>query len=87
MADVLVKKATLAGGKIDKLGIELHGLPARVLDRDQVMAWMKDGHSFIPVLSGKRLGALQLVEVGDSHAIRMDNAKEDADQLPELPSV
>ena len=87
MADVLVKKTTLADGKIAKLGIELHGLPPRVLDRDQVVAWMRDGHSFIPVIGGERHTALQLVEVGEGYAIRTDNVPEDADRLPELPPV
>jgi hypothetical protein len=77
----------MADGKIDKLAIELHGLPARVIDRDQALAWMKDGHSFIPVVAGDRLPALQLVEVGEGHAIRTDNQAEDADALPDLPSV
>ncbi len=87
MGDVLVKKATMADGKISKLGVELHGLPARTIDRDQAVAWMKDGHSLVPVVGGVRHTALQLVELEEGHAIRTDNAAEDADSLPELPSV
>ncbi len=87
MGDVLVKKATMADGKIDKLGVELHGLPPRVIDRDQAVAWLKDGHSLIPVAGGVHHPALQLIEVGEGHAIRTDNQAEDADTLPDLPSV
>jgi hypothetical protein len=87
MGDVLVKRATMAGDKVEKLAIDLHGLPSRVIDRDTAVAWMRDGHSLIPVVGGERLAALQLVEVGDAHAIRTDNAAEDADTLPELPTV
>ncbi len=87
MADVLVKRATLAEGKVDKLAVELHGLGERIIDRDTALAWMRDGHSLVPVRGGARGQALQLVEVGEAHAIRTDNVAEEGDRLPELPSV
>ena len=49
--------------------------------------WMKDGHSFVPLLAGCRAPALKLVEIGDALAIRSDTAPVDADLLPELPSA
>lgn len=87
MGDVLVKRATMSDGKVAKLAVQLHGLGERVIDRDTALAWMRDGHSFVPVVGGRRHTALQLVEVGEEHAIRTDNAAEASDHLPELPSV
>jgi hypothetical protein len=89
MGDVLVKKATLADGRIAKMQVGLYGLPDRTIDRDTALAWMKDGHSFIPVVGGQRQAALQLVEVGDEDEVfvRQDNAKTAQDALPELPSA
>jgi len=87
MGDVVVKRAKMAGDHIEKLAVELHGLGERVIDRDTVLAWMRDGHSFVPVVGGVRHTALQLVELEEGHAIRTDNAAEAADSLPALPSV
>ena len=86
MGDVLVRGGTLAEGRIAKLEIELHGLPARSLERDTVLRWMKDGHSFVPLVAGGRAPALQLVEVGEEHFIRTDNQPESSDTLPEFTS-
>lgn len=82
MADVRVMQGTVSGGRIGSLVVAMHGLPERTLDRDAVLKWMKDGHSLIPVVGGKRLPALQLVEVGDEHFVRTDNASEAEDALP-----
>jgi len=87
MADVVVTRASMAGDHIQKLAVELYGLGERVIDRDTAVAWLRDGHSFVPVLGGERHTALQLVELEEGHAIRTDNAVENADQLPALPSV
>ncbi len=89
MGQVLVHGASLSSGKIDKLRIGLHGLPERTIDRDTALSWMKDGHSFLPVVGGKPQSALQLVEVGEEATlfIRVDNEKQEADALPELPSA
>ena len=88
MGDVLVKAATMAGDKVEQLSVDLHGLPSRTIDRDTAIAWMRDGHSLVPVVQGHRLAALQLVTIGDdAHAIRTDNQPEDADVLPDLPAL
>ncbi len=91
MAHVLVKSGTIADGAISKLGVELVGIGARSLDRDTAIAWMKDGHSFVPMVGGDEGPALQLVGIdGDDSAtfyIRTDNASEGSDSLPTgLPS-
>ena len=84
MADVMVKAATLSEGRIQSMTVGFHGLPDREIDRDTALAWMKDGHSLIPVRAGRRLHALQLVEVDEQHVIRHDNVPSDEDAVPEL---
>ncbi len=88
MGDVLVRGATLGGGKIEKLAVDFHGLPSRTIDRTTALAWLKDGHSLVPVKNGSRLPALQLVEVDDERwAIRTDNQAVDEDAVPDLPGA
>ena len=90
MADLLVRAGTIADGKIEKLTVQLHKLADRVVNRDEAIAWMKDGHSLVPTLNGERQGALQLVEVeGDEpqYFIRTDNTPTTEDSLPDLPSA
>lgn len=84
MADVLVKKAAVKEGRIASLDIGLYGLPDRTIDRDTAISWMRDGHSMIPVRGGKRMTALQLVEVGDEDEpfIRHDNSPVAEDSVP-----
>ena len=84
MGDVLVKKSVVKDGQIESMDIGLHGLPDRTIDRDTAIAWMRDGHSMIPIQGAKRLTALQLVEVGDDAAlfIRHDNSSVAEDSLP-----
>lgn len=87
MGDVLVKRGSVSGGRIGDLVVDLAGLPERKIDRDTALAWMKDGHSLVPVLGGRRAAALQLVAVGEGFVIRTDNAAVDEDALPEaLPA-
>ena len=87
MGDVLVKKGTVSNGRIAELEVELHGLGARVIDRETALAWMKDGHSLVLLVDGKRGSALQLVDLPDGElSIRADNAPEAADSLGELTS-
>lgn len=83
MGDVLVTGGRLSEGRITSLDVELHGLGARTLDRDAVVRWLRDGHSLIPRIAGKRGVALQLVEVGDEHVVRHDNQPTPADSLPD----
>ncbi|MEQ1567962.1 MAG: hypothetical protein ABMA64_20150 [Myxococcota bacterium] len=87
MADVQVKRATIAGTRIERLVVSLHGLPDRTIDRDVAIAWMRDGHSLIPMIDGVRQPALGLVEVDGGHVIRADGAVEGGDQLPPLPEA
>jgi hypothetical protein len=87
MAEVYVKGATMAGDRVERLRIGLDRLPDRTIDRDTAVRWLKDGHSFVPLLGGRRAPALKLVEVGEGLAIRTDTAPVDADLLPELPSA
>lgn len=84
MADVLVVGGSVADGKVKQLTVELHGLPGRTLDRDTAIAWMKDGHSFVPMQSGTRGPALLLLEIGDELYIRDVADGEAADSLPAL---
>ena len=81
MGAVHVKGATLSGHRIQRLHVGIDRLPDRTIDRDTAIRWMKDGHSLL-VPGGT---ALQLVEVGDGHVIRIDNAPVDEDHLPALP--
>jgi len=86
MARIEVTGGALSDGRIEKLMIQLSGLPDRTLTREQAVAWMRDGHSFIPVRDGRELPALQLVEIanGDDVArfIRADTVAEPHDSLP-----
>lgn len=84
MALVLVHNGNISGGRISKLRVSLHGLGERELDRDGVLSWMKDGHSFVPLVRGKRLPALQLVKVGEDEEpfVRTDNEATAEDSLP-----
>lgn len=84
MGDVLVRQATLSSGKIQSLHIDLHGLPSRTIDRDTAISWMRDGHSFVPVVQGTRQPALQLVEVEDGWSIRTDNQPLAEDAVPDF---
>lgn len=83
MARINVHGADIADGKLASLRVKMHNLPARTLDRDTTVAWLKDGHSLLTP-SGL---PLQLIELEEGHAVRLDNAAEDTDNLGELPSV
>ena len=87
MAEVYVKGATVAGDRVERLLIGLDRLPDRTIDRDTAIRWMKDGHSFVPMIDGRRAPALMLVEADEALAIRTDTAPVDADLLPALPSA
>ena len=85
MGRVWVKAADVREGKIERLEVRLGSLPARVIDRDTAVSWMRDMHSFI---AGDTGPALQLVEVDDgAWFIRTDNAAVAEDALPALPAV
>lgn len=85
MGDVLVRQASMADSKIDSMKVAFHGLPDRTIDRDTAIAWMRDGHSLVPVRGRERLPALQLVDLGDgAWSIRTDNQPVPEDCVPEL---
>jgi len=88
MGDILVKRGSIVDGKIEELVVQFHGLAERTVARDVVLGWMRDGHSLIPTVNGKRLAALQLVDLGEEgFAIRHDNASVPEDALPPLPEA
>ena len=88
MGDILVKRGSVVDGKISELVVQFHGLAERIVSRDTALSWMRDGHSLIPTVNGKRLAALQLVDLGDSgFAIRHDNTAMPEDTLPPLPEA
>lgn len=83
MARVWVDGGQIENGKITSLRVQLGELPARSIDRDTAIAWLRDGHSFI-TRQGQR--ALQIVERAEGEeppfVIRPDNAPEADDALP-----
>lgn len=83
MGDVLVKSGAVEGGRITRLSVSLHGLGDRDLDRDAALKLMRDGHSFIPMVAGKRGPVMQVVEVDDAFFMRGDTALSAEDSLPE----
>jgi hypothetical protein len=88
MGRVVVQAADTVDGRITRVRVRMAGLPPRVLDREAVVAWMRDGHSFLPELGSAIGRALQLVEVGDELFVRDDHDQVAADALPAgLPAV
>ena len=88
MGRVLVQAADVVDGRIARLKVRMARLPSRVLDREAVVAWMRDGHSFLPELGGEIGRALQLVEIDDELYVRDDHEPVAADALPTgLPPV
>lgn len=85
MGHVRVIGAKVTDDTIESLQVELSGLGKRTIDRDTTIAWLRDGHSFLPVRNGEEGPALQLVtiEEGDeaSFFVRQDNAAEAKDDL------
>ena len=62
----------------------MHGLAPRSIDRATALAWLHDGHTFIPVVNGRRAPALQLIEVDGARYIRSDTSKIAEDAIPAL---
>lgn len=83
MARVRVLSSSVSNGRIDRLKVDMHGIPAREIDRETAVRWMRDGHSFVPVVHGQELNALHLVEgPDDAFYIRTDGASVAEDALP-----
>lgn len=87
MGRVVVQGAELADGRLARMKVKLGSLPERVLDRDGVVAWMRDGHSFLPLRGGRPGRALQLVEVEGELFVRDDHEAVAADDVGSLPGV
>lgn len=83
MARVRVLSSSVSNGRIDRLKVDMHGIPAREIDRETAIRWMRDGHTFVPVVNGKEANALHLVEgPDDGFFIRTDGASVAEDALP-----
>ena len=83
MGDVLVKRGTIEEGRITTLTVGFDGLPDRDIDRTTAIAWMRDGHSLVPLTNGQRGSALLLVEADEATlVIRADADKVGEDSLP-----
>ena len=87
MARIAVHGADLKDGKIAALRVRMHNLPPRTIDRDTTVAWLKEGHAFIPVANGGALPALLLLEAGEDLVVRDDGKSEAGDKVDGLPAV
>lgn len=90
MGRIVIVGAERDGALVTRLEVRFEGLSRRIVPRDTVIAWMRDGHSVLPAASGAPTGtgrALQLVDVDGVAFLRDDHATEAADSLPELPSI
>lgn len=91
MGHVNVHGADFADDRIEQLRVKIPNLPPRTIDRDTAIAWMRDGHSLIPVVDGAELPRLQLAEIHQdgerAFFVRSDTAAEATDKLPDLPPV
>lgn len=82
MGRVWVHAATMDGERIGALEVRLGSLPPRTIDRNTALAWARDGHSLVPVSSGRAARALQLVQVDEAWFLRDDHDAVAADALP-----
>lgn len=89
MGRVIVHGVDMADDRLERLRVQLGTLPERVIDRDTAIAWMKDGHSFLPK-TGQGLGRRwQLVEAGEPTElyVRDDHEATPADAVGGLPGT
>lgn len=84
MADILIHSASVADGRAVELDVEIHGLGKRTIDRATAIAWMKDGHSLIPVHANSRAPALRLGGQEDDPCLHAAGAEGDGDALGDL---
>ena len=86
MGRVSVEQADVRDGQLVRMKVRLGERLVRTLDRDTVVSWMRDHHSFVAGAT-----ALQLVEISDGDDttwfVRTDNALEPSDLMPRLPPV
>lgn len=91
MGHVQVHGADVEDGRIQQLRVKIPNLPPRTIDRDTAVAWMRDGHSMLPVRDDHEQAALLLIEVPEDDTvarfIRDDTEKKAEDAVPDLPPV
>jgi hypothetical protein len=78
---VRVTGVEVDGSRLRSLQVQIHGLPARTLDRATALAWLRDGHSLLPALTGGQGPALGIVDVDGEAWIRADGRAEARDWL------
>lgn len=85
MADIEVLKADIQGGKLSSLELRFKGTEARRIDRDTALAWLRDGHSFVPVAGHgyhvTRGAGIERVEVDGAEYLRTDTKLVAADEI------
>ena len=84
MADILIHCASIADGRVQERDVELHGLGRRTIDRSTAIAWMRDGHSLIPMLTDGRAPALRLGGDENDPCLHGAGADGDGDTLGDL---
>jgi len=84
MADILIHSASMTDGKAVELDVELHGLGKRTIDRATAIAWMRDGHSLIPLHQDSRAPALRLGGQDDDPCLHAVGADGEGDVLGDL---
>lgn len=87
MARIYAVGAETSGDRVERMEVRFDGLARRVVPREQVLAWMADGHSVLPLSEGTLGAGLQRVEVEGEAFIRRDNQPMAADDLPSLPAL
>lgn len=85
MADVEVLSAEQSGGRVSTLQVKFKNAAPRSIDRDTAVAWLRDGHSLIPVAGHGhdvvRGASVLLAEVGEELFLRTDTKAEAADHI------
>lgn len=92
MSQIRVLSGNVSGGRIERVVVELERLGRRTLDRDTVVKWLKDGHTFVPAFGGQLGFAWRLAEgADDALFVRADAPSAGevlaADALGDLPSA
>lgn len=87
MARIEVHGADIGEEGITRLRVRMHNLPPRTISRAEAVAWMRDGHSMVPIRKANAGPALRLVEREDGFALREDGLATPEDHLSGLPSV
>ena len=85
MADIEVLHADVQNGRVTTLEVRIHGTSARRIDRDTALAWLRGGHSLIPVAGHghhvHRGGAIERIEIEEAEFLRTDTRPTAADEI------